>query len=154
MNSGMSNAMDTAGETPVSAATRFFEALRSGIARDIWQSFSHEARTFIVERGVRRGLGPTLAEAILSNRADSELMADFLDDVRAGLERDLESVRLELVEFGPAMTVDEGRTRVVYFERFDIPFGPPLDPLPVGSVYLTAEDGGWKIDRLVPRPGG
>lgn len=140
--------------TPRAAAVAFFDAVRAGSARAIWETFSTEARSFIVERGLRRGLAPGLAESILRGETDHPQMEQFLEDVKAGIGKDLESVRMHLVELGePEMDADE-RARIRYFERFEIPVGPPLDPLPVGSVHLVTEDGQWRVDRLVPRPGG
>lgn len=140
--------------SPTDAAAAFLTAIENGDSEDIWECFSTKARQFVVERGVRRGLSPEAGASILDGTATAHFRRQFLDDVLAGLRRDLELVRLPLVEIGSASRLDEHRVRVTYLERFEVPLGPPLEPLPVGSIELIEEGGAWRVERLIPRPGG
>lgn len=149
---GSANGQPPSGPSTVAAA--FFQAIRDKDAISVWQAFSHSARTYIIDRGIRRGLAPEDAAAILDDTADPVILDRFVGDVLQGIAKDLELVRLDLVELGPPTSADGSRTRIVYFERFEIVAGPPLDPLPIGSMILVFEHGSWKVERLIPRPGG
>jgi hypothetical protein len=136
------------------AAAAFLTAIDQGEANAVWECFSTGARQFVIDRGIRRGLSPVAGASILDGTASPHFRDQFLEDLLAGLRRDLELVRLPLVEIGTVSPLDDRRVRVIYLERFDVPLGPPLEPLPVGSVELVEEDGGWRVERLIPRPGG
>ncbi len=133
---------------------QLFAALRAGDAAAVWELFASEARSFIVNRGVRKGMAAEFGAAVLSGTADPRELAHFLDDLLAGLHRDLERVNLErVVVADQTEPLEGGAVKVQYLERFVVPVGPPLDPLPVGSVELIVEDGTWKVRKIVPRPG-
>lgn len=139
---------------PTEVASGFLAAIERGDPVTVWDAFSIGAQRFVVDRGIRRGLSPAAGMSILDGSADPHFHRQFLDDVLAGLRRDLEGVRLRLVVIGDTKTLDAPRVKVTYLERFDVPVGPPLEPLPVGSVELVHEQGVWKVDKLIPRPGG
>lgn len=136
------------------ATAAFLTAIDQGNAHAVWACFSTGARQFVINRGIRRGLSPVAGASILDGTASPHFRDQFLEDLLAGLRRDLEGVRFPLVEIGALAPLDDRRVRVTYLEAFDVPLGPPLDPLPVGSVELVEEDGAWRVERLIPRPGG
>lgn len=142
------------GAPATDTAAAFLAAIEDGDAQTVWECFSTSARRFVVERGVRRGLSPEAGASILDGTATEHFHRQFIEDVLAGLRKDLELVRIPLVEVAPPSPLDDHRVRVVYLERFDVPVGPPLEPLPVGSIDLVSEDGVWRVERLIPRPGG
>lgn len=143
-----------AGHPAVVIGRRFLEAIYEGDSELIWALFSSSARQFVVSRGVRRGLPAGLGEEILRDTAGDLEKAEFLGDLLAGIEKDLETVDLGRVVVSDEVEQEEGsRARLRYEERFVIESGPKLDPLPVGSMELVLEEGGWRIDRLHPRPG-
>lgn len=147
----------TAGPDPVGAvdAVRaLFTAVRDGDAEALWDLFGTEARRYIVGRGIRRGMSAGFGAQLLAGTAEPRERERFLRDVLAGIEKDLERVDLDrLVLTDAPLPLDGARFKVTYLEEFVVPVGPPLDPLPVGSVELLVEDGAWKVAKLVPRPG-
>lgn len=135
-------------------AGQFLEAIYEGDSNLVWALFSADAREFIVARGVRRGLTLELGRALLDGTADEFERAEFLGDLLAGLEKDLETVDLSLVSVSEDVEdLGPGKVRVRYFEAFTIELGPPLEALPVGLVELVLEAGCWRVERLIPRPG-
>lgn len=139
---------------PVTVAGAFLQAIYEGDPGAIWSSFSVEARSFVVARGVRRGMSYELGQALLENSADPLDEVEFLADLLGGIEKDLANVDLGRIIVGEAPeTIAEHKVRVRFSEKFLIDVGPQLEPLPVGSLELVREGDSWKIDRLVPRPG-
>lgn len=139
--------------TPGEVAAEFFGAVGRGDGERVWGLFSQRARHFVVDRAVRRGLGPEVGRAILDESVDATTRRSYLEDLLAGLGRDLEGIRLDLIEIGDETSTDDGRIRVTVLERFLVEVGTPPPPLPVASVIVTAEGGEWKVDHLVVRPG-
>lgn len=147
----------TGGPEPVRAVgtvRALFDAVRDGDPEALWDLFATEGKQFIVGRGVRKGMAAGFGAQLLAGTADPRERGHFLRDVLGGIEKDLERVDLDRLVFAdePEALPDDG-VRVRYLERFFVPVGPPLDPLPVGSVELVAEDGEWRIAKIVPRPG-
>lgn len=140
--------------SPAEVAAAFLAAVDRGDPHAVWECFSGGARRFVVDRGIRRGLSPAAGESILDGTATPHFREQFLDDLLAGLRRDLELVRLPLVEIGPVIGLGDHKVSVTYLERFDVPVGPPLEPLPVARVELIDDAGEWRVEKLIPRPGG
>ncbi len=138
----------------VEAAKSLFAAVRQGDEEGLWALFATEARRYIVARGIHHGMSAGFGAELLAGTANPRERERFLVDVLGGIEKDLERVDLDRLVFAdePEALPDDG-VRVRYLERFFVPVGPPLDPLPVGSVELVAEDGEWRIAKIVPRPG-
>lgn len=148
-----SNGRATPERNPDQTAGEFLEAVRQQDGPRLWELFSTGARRYIVEKGLRRGLSPAIGEDLIAGTAAPQEQADFLAQLISGLEHDLRDIRLGLVETGSVSIVGNSG-QVVLLEAFEIEAGPPLDPLPVGSLLMTAERGEWRIERLVVRPGG
>ncbi len=141
-------------EQAVQAARALLDAVRGGDQEALWELFGTEGRRYIVGRGIRRGMSAGFGAELLAGTAAPAERAQFLRDLLGGIETDLERVDLDRVVFADAPEhLGDGRVKVVYLEEFVVPVGPPLDPLPVGSVELLVEDGTWKVAKLVPRPG-
>lgn len=142
------------GSDPMVVGRNFLMAVYEGDPGALWEAFSGNARKFIVARGIRRGMPEELGGALLSDTADVLDHVEFLADLLGGIEKDLANVDLSRIVMDEDMErIDDGRVRVRYLERFTVEVGPPLDPLPVGSLELVEEQGVWRVDRLVPRPG-
>ncbi len=140
-------------ERAVEAARALLDAVRRGDHQSLWELFGTEGRSYIVGRGIRRGMSAGFGAQLLAGTAAPAERDRFLRDVLAGIEKDLERVDLDRVVFANTPEhLDDGRVKVAYLEEFVVPVGPPLDPLPVGSVELMVEDGAWKAAKLVPRP--
>lgn len=132
---------------PAQVVSAFLAAMRRGDDAAVWEQFSDEARRFIVERARRRGMDAETARALLEGSADPDLRREFLAQVMAGLTKDLEGLRLDMIV--PGEPVGEGDRRVVDLaEAFTIPAGPQLPPLPVASLELRLEGDAWRVERL------
>lgn len=135
------------------AAERFLNAIFEADTDLIWDLFSAAAREHVVARGMRRGLSADLGRALLEGTAEDMERAEFMGDLLGGLQRDLETVDLSRVHVEPiGESFDASQETVVFYERFIVAVGPPLEPLPVGSIELVRVDGKWMVDRLVPGP--
>ncbi len=147
----------TGGPEPVRAVgtvRALFDAVRDGDPEALWDLFATEGKQFIVGRGVRKGMAAGFGAQLLAGTADPRERGHFLRDVLGGIEKDLELVDLDRLTFPDRPEpLGAGRVKVTYLERFVVPVGPPLDPLPVGSVELVVEHGAWRIVKLVPKPG-
>lgn len=138
--------------TAVRAARRFLTAIYEGDTDGIWVLFAPEARQFVVGRAMRKGLSGDLGRELVDGTADAMERAEFLGDLLRGLQRDLETVDLSRVYVEDADTGAATQTSVVFYERFVVEAGPPLDPLPVGSVEMIRIDSKWRVQRLIPGP--
>ncbi|REK19880.1 MAG: hypothetical protein DWQ40_06180 [Actinobacteria bacterium] len=139
---------------PVTLAENFLRAIYEGDPGVVWSSFSASARSFIVDRGISRGLPPELGQALLDGTADVLDHVEFLADLLSGLAKDLETVDLGKVEVERTpIRLGADRVKVTFVERFEIEVGPKLEPLPVGSLEMVASEGGWEVERLNPGPG-
>lgn len=144
---------DGASAAATEVANRFLTAIYEGDSELIWDLFARAAREYVITRGMRRGMAAEPAQAILTGTADELERGEFLGDLLAGLEKDLETVDLGRVVIADEVEVlEKGRARVRFLERFVVPVGPQLDPLPVGSIEMVEERGAWRVERLVPKP--
>lgn len=146
--------MEVASEEALRTAERFFDALVEGDSRSLWDLFSEQARAYIINIGHERGMDFDLASALRAGTAAVEDMEDFLADLLAGIRHDLTGVDLERLALESVAEPESPmRVRVTYL----VELGPRLDELqpaiPAGSLVLVLEDEGWRVDRLVPRPG-
>lgn len=142
------------GTNPVEVAASFLQAIFEGDPGVLWASFSVEARSFVVARGVRRGMPFELGQALLDGSADILDEVEFLADLLGGIEKDLATVDLgRILVSHVTEVIAEHKVRIRFSEKFVVEVGPPLEPLPVGSLELVEESETWKIDRLVPHPG-
>lgn len=150
----MTQSGPTGSDNPKAVAEEFLQAIYEGDPGLIWSSFSAEARSFVVARGVRRGMAFELGQALLQGSADPIEEVEFLADLLGGIEKDLANVDLGQIVINDVIEpVGEEKVRIRFSEQFSIDVGPKLEPLPVGSVELVKEGAGWKVDRLIPRPG-
>lgn len=146
---------EAASEGVVTVAEAFFTALKGGDARALWDLFSETARAFIINIGHERGMEFDLASQIRAGTAADDEMDGFLSDLMAGLRHDLAGVDLNRVALeAKAEPEAPMQMRVNYL----VPLGPEIAGLqtaiPAGSLLLSLGDDGWKVERLIPRPGG
>lgn len=145
---------EAASEGALAVAESFFNALKSGDGRALWDLFSENARNYIINIGQERGMEFELASRLRAGTASDEELDDFLADLVAGIQRDLAGLdfaRLALeskVEPEAPMMV-----RVTFLQSL----GPMIDELqtaiPAGALVLSLEDSQWRLERIVPRPG-
>ena len=144
---------EIASEGVLAAAEAFFAALAARQGRAVWASFSDRAREYIINMGHERGMDFELAARLRAGSASEEEMEAFLEDLLAGLERDLRGVDFARLAFeAKAEPEAPMQVRVNYL----VTIGPQIEgiqtAIPAGSLVLALEEDGWKVERLEPRP--
>lgn len=147
----------------IAAVKRFFFAVTIGDGEAVWDELGEQARAYVLNLAVRQGMDFELGSRLRHGQASPEEQAEYLANLVRGLQRDTEGIDLaslayeaEVVEGGPTPA---DRVRV----RYAVPLGltlpaRPRTPdgqatIPAGSVIVAREQGHWRIERLIPRPG-
>lgn len=136
----------------VEAARAFVHAVAWGEHLRVWDLFGEEGRRAVLRIAVDRGMDEGLAARLRDGTATTTERDAFLSDLVNGLRADLEGADVDELEFAPDPDPDDGRLRVLLLVA---PPGPLAADggLPVGSVELAEEGPGWRVQRLLPRPG-
>ena len=144
---------EEASEAALAVAEEFFAAVAAGDARRVWSLFSDSAQAYVINIGHERGMDFDLASRIRAGSASEEEMDDFLGDLLAGIQRDLAGLDFSRLAFDSKAAPEAPmQVRVNYL----VQIGPEVQSLqtavPAGSLVLSLEEDGWKLERLVPRP--
>ena len=133
----------------VATARTFVEAVVWGEHSRVWELFGTEARTAVLQVASKRGMDDSLAARLRDGTASESEREQFLADLINGLRADLVGTNFDILEYElDPVAPGPGQARVVV----NVPVAPLLGaPLPVASVELSMEDGGWKIARMVPQ---
>ncbi len=145
---------EVASEGALAVAEEFFAAVSTGDGRAVWNLFSDTAQAYIINIGHERGMDFDLASRLRAGTATDEEMNDFLGDLLAGIQHDLSGVDFPRLAFeSKAEPEAPMQVRVNYL----VQIGPEAQEfqtaMPAGSIVLSLQEGEWKIERLVPRPG-
>lgn len=148
---------DAQTSTPGDSASDFLDAIRWGRHTRVWELLSPTGRGSVLDRAVRRGLDPSLAERIRIGIAPSHESDRFLSELVRGLRRDLSGADLDLLRLsavvhplGPdRVTIDMEVPLVLPMP--DVPGERAITVWPAGRLDLSRCDEAWRIDRLVPR---
>lgn len=145
---------EEASEGALSAAEEFFSAIHRGDARDLWDLFSEQAQAFILNKGHERGMDFDLSSRLRAGTASEDETNEFLSDVLAGIQSDLRGIDFARLAFDSKAEPEAPmQVRVNYL----VQVGPAIQDLataiPAGSVVLSLQPDGWRIERLIPRPG-
>lgn len=145
----MSSTADDGGA--VETARAFINAIAWGEHRRVWELLGDEGRTTVLRVAATRGMDQALATRLRDGTATAEEQEEFLGDLLNGLRADLAGNDLDTVKY----TMDPegtgpGRARVTLLTPLPEPLALGGD-LPVGTVELVDESGGWRVDRLVPQ---
>ncbi|MBW3627354.1 MAG: hypothetical protein KY412_07065 [Actinobacteria bacterium] len=138
------------GETAPERAKVFVDAVAWGEHLKVWELLSEEGRHTVLRVGAARGMDEGLAARLRDGTAATTEQDEFLVDLVNGLRADLAGNDLDAIEaeLDPEGS-EPGRARVVLVAP--VPEVLNLPGLPVASVDMTEEDGGWRVDRLIPR---
>ena len=135
----------------VETAEAFVNAIAWGEHHRVWELLGEEGRTTVLRVAATRGMDQGLATRLREGTASAEEQEEFLGDLLNGLRADLAGNDLDTVSYrvdpegsGP------GRARVKLLAALPEPLAAAGD-LPVGTVELVDESGGWRVDRLVPQ---
>ena len=92
------------------------------------------------------------AGRIRDDLADPVERERFLQQLVAGLRRDLRSVELTELTLGERRAADDGSVAVELLSPSQL---PGIDAWPAGRLVLSCDaDRGWVVDRLEPRLAG
>lgn len=137
-------------ETAPERAKAFVDAVAWGEHLKVWELLSEEGRQTVLRVGAARGMDDGLAARLRDGTAATAEQGEFLADLVSGLRADLAGNDLDALqaELDPESS-EPGRARVLLVAP--LPEALNLPGLPVASVDMAEEDGGWRVDRLIPR---
>jgi hypothetical protein len=147
--------MEIASDEPLKAAERLFQALAEGDSRGLWECFGEQARSYVLNVGLERGMDFDLNSRLRQGTATDEEFDEFMGDLLQGVRRDLRGVDLQRLAFESAVEPETTlRVRVTYVVTLGEPGVGIVTAVPAGSLVMVLEHGDWKVERIVPRPGG
>jgi hypothetical protein len=86
--------------------------------------------------------------------ATDEEFEEFIGDFLQGVRRDLRGVDIQRLAFESQVEPETVlRVRVTYLVTLGEPGVGFATAVPAGSLVMVLEDGDWKVERVVPRPG-
>ncbi len=149
-------------DEPVGALKRLFFGVATSDGEAVWEELSSTARAYVLNVAVQQGMDFELGSRLRRETASDAEFAAYLENLAWGLARDLDGIELSHLDYEADPEAD-GRVRVRYLVPLDLAItprggeGPASRPraaaIPAGSAILVAEDGRWRVERLVPRPG-
>ena len=146
--------MEVASDEPLKAAERFFHALAGGDAGGLWDCFGEQARAFVLNLGLERGMDFDLNTRLRQGTATDEEFEEFIGDFLQGVRRDLRGVDIQQLAFESAVEPETTlRVRVTYLVTLGEPGIGIVTAVPAGSLVMVLEHDDWKVERIVPRPG-
>lgn len=147
--------MEEASEGALQTAEQFLLAVAAGDARKMWDLFSETAQAYIIGLGHERGMDFDLTSRLRGGTASDQEWDDFLGDLIYGIQHDLSGLDFSRLVFeSKAEPEAPMQVRVNYLVRL----GPEVEgmqtAIPAGSLLLSFQYDQWKVERLIPRPGG
>lgn len=141
-------------EKAAAQAERFLHAVDEGDRHGVWDLFSDNARAYVLNRAVDKGMDFDLMSAIRQGTASDEDIDSYLGDLVDGLRHDLRGVDIKKLKYEAKPAGEPvGHIHVTYLLEMDVAIGDQRPSIPAGSVVLAREGDVWKVERLVPRPG-
>lgn len=135
-------------------AERFFDTIRDDDPRGLWALFSEDAQAYVLNLAVERGMDFDLSSAIRQGTAPDEDLDAYLEGLAEGIRRDLKGVDLDKLVFETKPHPDSpGHIRVVYLLQVEMAIGDVRPTIPAGSLDMVQNDGEWRVQRLIPKPG-
>lgn len=145
---------EEASRAALEAAQAFFVAVAGGDHRGLWALFSQNARAFILNLAIERGMDFDLGSRLRQGTAANEEVEEHLADLLEGIRRDLAGVDLSRLMFeSTAEPHAPMQVRVTYLLQIAAAIGDIQPAIPAGSLIMIYEDERWKVERLIPRPG-
>lgn len=136
------------------AAERFLTAVDKSDHRGVWEQFSDNARAYVLNRAVDKGMDFDLMSSIRDGSASEEDLDTYYQQLLEGLRRDLRGVEIGSLKYEAKPEPETTRQiRVVYLVEMAMQIGDQKPSIPAGSVLMAPQGGEWKVERLIPRPG-
>ena len=118
----------------------------------LWDLLSDDGRGTALSVAMRNGLDRVVAGRIRDNLADPVERERFLQQLVAGLRRDLRSVELTELAIGDLRGGTDGTVTVELLSPSKV---PNIESWPAGRLILSCDtDRRWAVDRLEPRLAG
>ena len=148
----MGAAMTDAVADAAQRAKAFIHAVVWAEHTTLWELLSDDGRAAALAVAMNNGLDRVVAGRIRDDLADPVERERFLQQLVAGLRRDLRSVELTELALGECRSVDDGTVAVELLSPSQL---PGIDAWPAGRLVLSCDaDRGWVVDRLEPRLAG
>lgn len=133
-------------------AREFIHAIVWAEHTTLWDLLSDHGRAAALSVAMRNGLDRVVAGRIRDDLADPVERERFLQQLVAGLRRDLRSVELTELTLGECRAASDGSAAVELLSPSQL---PGTDAWPAGRLVLSCDaDRGWAVDRLEPRLAG
>jgi len=146
---------EVASEGALAVAETCFAQVAAGDAEGLWSLFSEPAQAYILNVGHERGMDFDLTSRLRAGAASSDEHEAFLSDVLAGIRRDLAGIDFARLAFDSKAEPEAPmQVRVHYLIQMGPDIPELLTAIPAGSLVLSLQPDGWRVERLVPRPGG
>lgn len=151
MTPGQGMSSGSAGETgPEGVARAFVDAVAWGEHHRVWELLGGDGRRAVLRVAVARGMDDALSARLRDGTATASEADTFLADLVNGLRADLAGNDLDTLEYHQDLVAPEdGATWVVLTAPLPIALGGEV---PIGTMELVEESGGWRVSRLSPRP--
>jgi hypothetical protein len=138
----------------LAAAQDFFNAVARGDRSRLWELLSENARAFVLNIAMERGMDFDLGTRIRGGTATDEEMDEYLTTLLEGVRRDLRGMDLSRLVFeSTAEPHAPLQVRVTYLLQMQEAIGGIVSAIPAGSLIMSYEADRWRVERLVPRPG-
>ena len=139
-------------DAAVDRAAAFIHAVVWAEHTTLWELLSSAGQDAALSVAVRNGLDRVVAGRIRDGLADPVERDRFLQQLVAGLRRDLRSVELTALTTGECSSLDDGSVAVDLLTPSQL---PGTDTWPAGRLVLSHDARqGWAVDRLEPRLAG
>ncbi|MBW3643602.1 MAG: hypothetical protein KY447_11885 [Actinobacteria bacterium] len=125
-------------------------AVAWGEHHKVWEMLSREGRSVVLRVASKRGMDEAMVARLRDGTAAASEREQFLADLINGLRADLEGNNLDGLEFERDPAPEPGRSRVILVAPMPVGLSAGL---PIGSIELTEQGDGWRVERLLPRPG-
>lgn len=146
---------DEASAAAVAAAERFFAALAAWDHRALWEEFSEDARAYVINLALERGMDFDFAGRLREGTAGEEEFDEYARDLLAGIRADLGDVASSQLQFEAAAEPSApDKLRITYLVAMSGALGDVPAAIPAGSLLMSHDGGRWRVDRLIPKPGG
>lgn len=136
------------------AAERFFRALAEGDNRTLWELFSEDARAYVINIALERGMDMDFASRLRDGTAGDVEFDDYTQDLLTGIRADVGNIATDNLQFEASVDpASPDRLVVRYLVQMSESIGGVYTAIPAGSLLMTEDSGQWKVQRLIPKPG-
>lgn len=138
----------------IAAAERFFSAIATNDHRAMWAELSDDARNYVINLALERGMDFDFASRLRDGTAGEEEFDEYTRDLLSGLRADIGDLDFSQLAFeATAEPHAPDQVRVTYLIQMREAIGELQSAIPAGSLLMAYDGIQWKVERLVPKPG-